>query len=240
MRNNEGRSLFGLCLSLLNPESTTQPTLAIHPGYSCQRLTTAASLVFLFHTPSPRRSANVSFVFFRVFFYPVIIIKTIFFREVPEVFTVYFHREWDIFIGKTARHPRYCSALIYFFPFFRPLYIFWNLRIPSKRICYIAISFARILYNAGKTTWMNNVSSFFHIIVSRFRIFLPSFSFQISSYSVNFPESRHAKFDSLFISLLINNIWREKSISRFNKLSSSERVNNEKSDFVIYLATWWG
>lgn len=82
---------------------------------------------------------------------------------------------------------------------------------------------------------MNNVSSFFHIIVFRFRIFLPSFSFQISSYSVNFPESRHAKFDSLFTSLVINNIWREKSISRFNKLSSSERVNNEKSDFVIYL-----
>lgn len=71
MRNNEGRSLFGLCLSLLNPESTTQPTLAIHPGYSCQRLTTAASLVFLFHTPSPRRSTVdpptyhlFSFVFF--------------------------------------------------------------------------------------------------------------------------------------------------------------------------------
>lgn len=87
-------------------------------------INTAASLVFLFHTPSPRRSTVdpptyhlFSFVFF---FYPVIIIKTIFFREVPEVFTVYFHREWDIFIGKTARHPRYCSALIYFFPFFRP------------------------------------------------------------------------------------------------------------------------
>lgn len=82
---------------------------------------------------------------------------------------------------------------------------------------------------------MNNVSSFFHIIVFRFRIFLPSVSFQISSYSVNFPESRHAKFDSLFTSLVVNNIWREKSISRFNKLSSFERVNNEKSDFVIYL-----
>lgn len=66
------------------------------------------------------RSANVSFVFFRVFFLSCHYYKNNFFREAPEVFTVYFHREWDIFIGKTARHPRYCSALIYFFPFFRP------------------------------------------------------------------------------------------------------------------------
>ena len=65
-------------------------------------------------------SANVSFVFFRVFFLSCHYYKNNFFREAPEVFTVYFHREWDIFIGKTARHPRYCSALIYFFPFFRP------------------------------------------------------------------------------------------------------------------------
>lgn len=51
----------------------------------------------------------------------------------------------------------------------------------------------------------------------------------------------HAKFDSLPLFFpLINNIWRERSISRFNKLSSFERVNNERSDFVICLATWRG
>lgn len=110
---------FRLCLSLLNPESTTA-----YPCHSSRLFVSTinhsrVSRVSLPHSFSAQihgRSANVSFVFFRVFFLSCHYYK----NEVSEVFTVYFHREWDIFIGKTARHPRYCSALIYFFPFFRP------------------------------------------------------------------------------------------------------------------------
>lgn len=79
---------------------------------------------------------------------------------------------------------------------------------------------------------MNNV--FFCFFYS-----IPSFRQISSSKGETF--SNHAKFDSLPLFFpLINNIWRERSISRFNKLSSFERVNNERSDFVICLATWRG
>lgn len=131
------------------------------------------------------RSANVSFVFFRVFFLSCHYYK----NEVSEVFTVYFHREWDIFIGKNCAPSPILFRFNIFFSFFSSPYIFWNLRIPSKRICYIAISFARILYNAGKTTRLGWIMYllFFTSLFSVFVSFFLPFHFKFLLTRWTFP-----------------------------------------------------
>lgn len=100
----------------------------------------------------------------------------------PEVFTtVYFHRDiLGYFHWKYEKLRTVPDILFRFNIFFFPIF-FRNLRIPSKRTCYIAISFARILCNTrgggvnNDLAGMNNIffCFFYFFIFLLFIKFLP-------------------------------------------------------------------
>lgn len=108
----------------IKPWKYYRPTLAIHPGYSCQRLTTAASLVRFSCTLLQRIVLFASFVN-HIFFSPVIIIKTIFFarflRFLPFIFIT--SGIFSLEVRKTAFSILFRFNISFFlFFFFRPRY----------------------------------------------------------------------------------------------------------------------
>lgn len=135
------------------------------------------------------RSANVSFVFFRVFFLSCHYYKNNFFSRGSWGFYRLFSSRVGYFHWKNCAPSPILFRFNIFFSFFSSPYIFWNLRIPSKRICYIAISFARILYNAGKTTRLGWIMYllFFTSLFSVFVSFFLPFHFKFLLTRWTFP-----------------------------------------------------
>lgn len=195
----------------IKPWKYYRPTLAIHPGYSCQRLTTAASLVFLLHAAPTYRI--ICFLRKPYFFFPCHHYKNNFFREVFEVFAVHFHHEWDIFVGSTKNCVsfsilfRFNISFFLFFFFSSPIFSeIWEFR----RNEYVTFAWI-FLYNTRdeRPGRMNNVFFSLHPdIVFRFRIFLSWIS----------------KFDSLSFLLLITSGEKNQFQDLINFLLSNESI----------------